>query len=320
MFSVKELLLISPASYCTSIAPRQSIFALSISVRTQRKLAVRMSTRESKRQKTSFNSSAPYELIYWPRIPGRGEPIRLCFEETNTPYTDVSNQTKDGVKAVTSQIDPSNMGEGGNPPSLAPPILRHGDLLINQLPNILLYLGPQLGLAPYWDEDSNGIYYINELSLTALDGLSNEPHDTHHPIAPGAYYEDQKEEAKKRSKDYIENRLPKFVGYFERVLKSEASKGGEWLYGGKLTYADLVLFHTVDGVSFAFPKAVEKMRESGKYDGVFNLVERVRSRDNIKKYLESDRRQNYSMGIYRKSSLIYIISWERWSDLARSLP
>ena len=303
MFSVKKLPFRLSASYYPSVAPRQLQFALSISVRTRSKQSVKMSTRESKRQKTSSNSNAPYELIYWPGIPGRGEPIRLCFEETNTPYTDVSNQTKDGIKAVTSQIDPSNTGEGGNPPPLAPPILRHGDLLINQLPNILLYLGPQLGLAPYWEEDTNGIYYINELALTALDGLSNEPHDTHHPIATGAYYEDQKEEAKKKAKDYIENRLPKFIGYFERVLKSEASRGGEWLYGGKLTYADLVLFHTVDGVSFAFPKAVEKMKQSGKYDGVFGLVERVRSRENIKKYLESDRRQKYSMGIYRKSLL-----------------
>lgn len=259
-----------------------------------------MSTRESKRQKTSSTSDAPYELIYWPGIPGRGEPIRLCFEETGTPYTDVANQTKEGVKAVTSLINPSNMGEGNNPPVLAPPMLRHGDVLIHQLPNILLYLGPQLGLAPYWDDDANGIYYINELALTALDGLSNEPHDVHHPIAVGAYYEDQKEEAKKKAKDYLENRLPKFLGYFERVLKSESSKGGEWLYGGSLTYADLVLFHTIDGVTFAFPKAVEKLEESGKYEGVFDLVRRVGARENIQKYLESDRRLKFGMGIHRK--------------------
>jgi glutathione S-transferase len=270
---------------------------------------VKMSTHqsESKRQKTSSSSTTAYELIYWPGIPGRGEPIRLCFEETGTPYTDVANQTKDGIKAVTSLIDPSNIGEGGNLPPLAPPILRHGELLIGQLPNILLYLGPQLGLAPDQDEDSNGIYYINQLALTALDGLSNEPHDVHHPIAVGAYYEEQKEEAKKKAQDYLKNRLPKFVDYFERVLKSEASKGGEWLYGGKLTYADLVLFQTMDGVSFAFPKAMDRMKKSGKYDGVFDLVERVRSRENIKKYLESDRRLKYSMGVYRELSLISLV-------------
>lgn len=260
-----------------------------------------MATPESKRQKTSAPSSELYELLYWPGIPGRGEPVRLCFEETGTPYKDAANEVRDGIQAVTSRIDPDNVGEGGNIPPLAPPMLRRGNLLISQLPNILLYLGPKLGLVPREEEDPNGIYFINQLTLTALDGLSNEPHDVHHPVAVGAYYEEQKEEAKKKAADYIENRLPKFFGYFERVLKSEASKGGEWLYGGKLTYADLVLFHTVDGVSFALPKAIAKMKESGKYDGVFALVERVRSRDNIKKYLDSDRRQKYSMGIYRKS-------------------
>ena len=261
-----------------------------------------MSARESKRLKTSVSSDEPFELLYWPGIPGRGEPIRLCFEETGTPYKDVANEAKDGVKAVRSQVDPDNIGEGGNIPSLAPPMLRRGNLLIGQLPNILLYLGPKLGLVPNEEEDPNGIYFVNQLALTALDGLSNELHDVHHPIAVGAFYEEQKEEAKKKAANYIENRLPKFIGYFERVLKSEASSGGEWLYGGKLSYADLVLFHTVDGVSFALPQSIAKLKESGNYDGVFALVERVASRERISKYLKSGRRQKYSMGIYRKLS------------------
>ena len=109
-------------------------------------------------------------------------------------------------------------------------MLRVGNLLLSQLPNILLYLGPRLDLVPNEEDDPNGIYVVNQLALTALDGLSNEIHDVHHPIAISAYYEDQKEEAKKKAADYIENRLPKFLGYFERVLKSEASRGGEWLY------------------------------------------------------------------------------------------
>ena len=259
-----------------------------------------MSTRESKRQKTSASSEDPYELLYWPGIPGRGEHIRLCFEETGTSFKDVANEAKDGIKAVISRINPDNVGEMGNVPPFAPPMLRRGNLLISQLPNILLYLGPKLGLVPDEEEDPNGIYFVNQLALTALDGLSNEPHDVHHPIAISAYYEEQKEEARRKAADYIENRLPKFLGYFERVLKSEASRGGEWLCGGKLTYADLVLFQTVDGVSFAFPNAITRFQDSGKYDAVFALVERVRRRENIKRYLESDRRLKYSRGIYRK--------------------
>lgn len=191
---------------------------------------------------TSTGSSPPYELIYWPGLPGRGEHIRLLFEDTKTPYTDTA-LTGD-ASPVLSQISEKNTGDASNPPPLAPPILKHGSLTISQTPNILLYLGPKLGLVPGAknDKDGNALYHINALTLTALDGLSNEPHDVHHPVSTGAYYEEQKPEAKRKAADYIANRIPKFLGYFERVLNGEASKGGEWLVGGERTWVDLVLF------------------------------------------------------------------------------
>ncbi|KUI63922.1 Glutathione S-transferase [Cytospora mali] len=254
-------------------------------------------THAATRQKP--DKDTPYHLIYWPGIPGRGEHIRLALEEAGATYTDTAH-IKDGVNDVLALVDAKNTGDSLSPPVCAPPILKHGDLIINQTPNILLYLGPKLGLSPRTgDADEDGIYLVNELTLTALDGLSNEPHDCHHPIATGLYYEDQKEESLRKSKDYVANRLPKFLGYFERVLNSKASGDGPWLYGGKLTYADLVLFQCVDGVKFMFPKAMKKMQDSGHYDGVFALYEAVKERPKIKEYLASDRRQKYSIGIYR---------------------
>lgn len=203
------------------------------------------------------------------------------------------------MSTLTSLISDKNKGDPTNPPPLAPPALRHGDLLLSQTPNILLYLAPKLGLAgPAGNE--NAIYHINQLALTALDGLSNEAHDTHHPVATSAYYEEQKEESKRKAADYISNRLPKFFNYFERVLQGEASRGGEWLYGGQLTYADLVFWQCVDGVSFAFPVAVRRMREGGAYGKVFELYERVKGRENVAAYLKSGRRQKYGIGIYRQ--------------------
>ena len=197
-------------------------------------------TNPSKRQRSS--KDVPYHLIYWPSIPGRGEPIRLALEEAGAEYTDTAH-IKDGVNEVLSYIQGKVEDDGLNPPIFAPPALKHGDVTINQLPNILLYLGPQLGLVPSSADDPDGIYRVNELALTALDGLSNEPHDCHHPIASDLYYEDQKEESKRRAENFVTTRLPKFLGYFVRVLKSKSSGDGPWLYGGKLTYADLVLFH-----------------------------------------------------------------------------
>lgn len=252
-----------------------------------------------KRQKST--KDVPYELIYWPGIPGRGEFVRLALEEGGATYTDTAHIEK-GMDQVLAQIDGENVGDDENPPPLAPPVLRHGDLLISQTPNILLYLGPRLGLVPSAegeDGDPDALYRVNALVLTALDGLSNEVHDCHHPIASGLYYEDQKEESLRKSKDFIQNRLPKFLGYFERVIKGKASGDGPWLYGGRLTYADLVLFQTLDGVKFAFPKATSAAQASGKYARVFQLYDAVKERPKIKEYLASDRRQAYSQGIYR---------------------
>jgi len=75
-----------------------------------------------------------------------------------------------------------------------------------------------------------------------LDGLSNEVHDCHHPIAAELYWEQQKEESMRRSKEWVKMRLPKHLGYWQRVLTSNASAQGPWLLGDQFTYADLVLF------------------------------------------------------------------------------
>ena len=149
-----------------------------------------MSASEAKRQKTE-----QYELLYHPGIPGRGEFIRLAFHAAGVSYSDPANDTKDGYGLVQQAASQESTGdEAGNPPVFAPPALKvHGgktggkDLLIHQTPNILLYLGPKLGLVGDGEDD---LYYVNQLVLTALD-INNEAHDTHHPVAVGKYYEGQ---------------------------------------------------------------------------------------------------------------------------------
>ena len=258
-------------------------------------------TRGAKRQCTDAAAAdPPFELFYWPGIPGRGEHVRLAFEATGTPYVDVCNETPDGTQSLVAFIratDPP--GAAAEPPPFAPPVLRHGAALFSQTPSILSYIAPRVGLLPDADEDPAGAPHVQALALTALDGLSNEPHETHHPVGVGLYYEDQRDEARRRAQDYRENRLPKFLGYFERVLASESSKGGEWLYGGQLTYADLVLFQCLDGLGYAFPKCVERLRGGGKYGKVFALYDRVKALSKVSEYLGSERRMRYGMGIYR---------------------
>jgi len=197
-----------------------------------------------------------YELLYHPQIPGRGEYIRLAFEATGTPYTDVSNASPSGPSAVEAIYSPtsSSSARSDNPPVFSPPALRvagagkhGGTLLIHQTPSILFYLGPRIGLAPADDVDR---LHADQLVLTALD-LSNEAHDTHHPVAVGAYYEEQKDEALRKAVDFREKRLPKFLGHFERVLKWNADNGdgglGRFLVGAALSYADTTLWQVIDG-------------------------------------------------------------------------
>ncbi|KAH7308122.1 putative glutathione S-transferase family protein [Stachybotrys elegans] len=250
-----------------------------------------MAEPESKRLKTE---DAPYELIYWPGLPGRGELIRLLFVEAGVPFTDRSKDPGEAVGLVTGLM--SDNGDDANPPAFAVPALRHGDLLISQTANILLYLAPKLGLGP---SEGNGVYHLNSIALTLIDGFVNEIHETHHPIATSQYYADQKEEAKKRSKAYTSERIPRFLQYAQRVIDAKTSGDGPWLYGGKLTYVDLVLFQCIHGTKYAFPKAMEEMEKSGKYDGVFALFKAVQERPNIKEYMASDKRCSYGDGIWR---------------------
>lgn len=49
-----------------------------------------------------------YELIYWPGIQGRGEFVRLAFEDTGVPYDDVGRRpasTGGGVPAIERLLE-----------------------------------------------------------------------------------------------------------------------------------------------------------------------------------------------------------------------
>jgi glutathione S-transferase len=125
-----------------------------------------------------------------------------------------------------------------------------------------------------------------------------EVHDAHHPVASALYYEDQKKEAKRRAEDFRKSRAPKFLGYFERVL---AASSGPYLTGRRLSYADLSLFQAVEGLRYAFPKAMRRLER--KVPEVVALHDRVNARPRIAAYLASNRRIPFNdMGIFRHYS------------------
>lgn len=223
-----------------------------------------------------------YQLYYWPGIQGRGEFVRLALEEAAAPYVDVAvvpERRGGGVPAILKVLE----SRGIRRPPFAPPILKAGQQLIAQTPNILLFLGASLKLAP---RDAAGRLWAHQLGLTILD-LYLEIFHTHHPLGDGYAYEEQKSAAKRRTRDFLDVRLPKFIGYFERVLEGNGARG-PWMIGSRLGYVDLSMAQVIAGLRYAFPSASgralrRRPRLRALHDAVFD-------RPRIARYVESGRR------------------------------
>jgi glutathione S-transferase len=223
-----------------------------------------------------------YELYYWPGIQGRGEFVRLALEDAGAEYVDVALLPDDKGGGVPAMMRFLEGGDVPRPP-FAPPFLKAGSLLIGQTANILLYLGSRLDLAPH---DEAGKLWTHQLQLTIADFIV-EIHDTHHPIGGGLYYEQQKPAAKRRAREFVENRLPKFLGYFERVLERNAAAGAG-MVGARITYADLSMAQVIAGLRYAFPKASRRALRSCAR--LRNLHDEVFARPGIARYCKSGRR------------------------------
>ncbi len=229
-----------------------------------------------------------YELYYWPTIQGRGEFVRLALAEADVDYVDVVRRSKDGVARMRRLL------EGGRlpMPPFAPPFLKAGDLVVSHVANILLYLGDRHGLAPKAEAQR---LWLQGLQLTITDFVS-EVHDTHHPLGPTLYYEQQRAAAKRRTDEFWKLRVLKYLGYFERALKRG---GGPFIAGRKLSYVDLSLFQLIEGLRYAFPKRMKRFEKSIPL--LLDLRDRVAARPRIKAYLASDKRIAFNEhGIFRR--------------------
>ena len=222
-----------------------------------------------------------YVLYYWPGIQGRGEFVRLALEEAGAEYVDIAlvpEKEGGGATAIVRYLQDT----GVKRPPFAPPFLAAGRQVLGQTANILMYLGERHGLAP---RDAAGRAWVNQLQLTLTDFVS-EVHDTHHPLGPTLYYEEQKPEARKRTKAFVASRLPKYLDYFERVL--ERNGAGPWMVGRRLTYVDLSMAQVLAGLQYAFPSATRTALR--KRPRLARLHEAVFARPRIRRYLASGRR------------------------------
>ena len=236
-----------------------------------------------------------YQLYYWPNIQGRGELVRLALEDAGAPYVDVARSPKDrggGVEAILRVLEGKDEASGRH---FAPPILKAGDVTIGQTAAILDFLSVRHDLVPAGDVQLRT--RALELQLVFSD-LVAEAHDAHHPIGNGLYYEDQKEEAAKRTALFLKDRIPKFFSFFEHVLKDNKASKREYLVGPAFTYVDLSVFQVLSGIAYAFPNRFEKARK--EIPLLLALRDRVASRPRVAAYLGSTRRVPFSEhGVFR---------------------
>ncbi|ABS27692.1 glutathione S-transferase [Anaeromyxobacter sp. Fw109-5] len=237
--------------------------------------------------------SPTYELLYWPGLQGRGEFIRLAFEDAGVPYVDVGRAPESeggGVAAIERLLQ--EPGPWLTP--LGPPALRHGDVLVAQTAAILQYVAPRIGLVP---EDEASRLRAHQIQLTLAD-LVAEAHATHHPVAVSLHYEAQKREAARNAEAFVRERIPLFLRYLDRALDSNPAGGGRWLVGTGCSYVDLSTFQVIAGLRYAFPRAMR--RHERRCPRLGALHDAVAARPRIAAYLASERRLSFNeWGIFR---------------------
>ena len=230
-----------------------------------------------------------YQLYYQPSIQGRGEFVRLALEECGADYLDVARDSNFGRPGIMKFLEDLSLEH----PPFAPPFLRAGKLLLSQTANILQFLAKRHNLVP---KSAASRLWAHQLQLTIADWLY-ETGQTHHPIANALYYEDQAAEAKKRAAHFTGARVPKFLGYFEKILKRN-SKGADFIFGKKVSYVDLSLFQMVEGLRYAFPKTMARLES--QHPRLVALHNGVMARPRIAAYLSSPRRLPFNQqGIFR---------------------
>jgi glutathione S-transferase len=222
-----------------------------------------------------MTDTLPYELWYWPDLPGRGEFVRLACEAGGIAYRDMALEVDGGALLADMAAR--------RPLPYAPPYLVAGDLVISQTANILLFLGER-HLGP---EDEAGRLFAHQLQLVIAD-VAAEAHNVHHPVSPALYYHEQQAEALRAAEAFRAQRMPRYLGYFERVL----AEGGPWLLGAEWRYPDLSLFQLVEGLAYAFPQRMAAL--AADLPHVLALRDRVKELPGIASYLASGRRLQFN--------------------------
>ena len=189
-----------------------------------------------------------YELYYWPMHSG---PRRICPPRAGRGRRRLCRRGAPRQRHGRDDADDGG-GQGHAAVCAAVPESRQArDRPDRQHP--ALSRRSRHGLAP---KAEAGKLWVHQLQLTIADFVL-EVHDTHHPLGPSLYYEDQKAPAKKRTEEFWKERVPKYLGYFEGLLEAN---GGDLRHRPPADLCRPVAVPDRGGAALRFSEAHEGVR------------------------------------------------------------
>ncbi|XP_035669728.1 glutathione S-transferase P-like isoform X2 [Branchiostoma floridae] len=218
-------------------------------------------------------------LYYWgcpPGVkpfPGRGEFVRLIFEEAGVKFREVNDFE------VLKKLFFTEKQKGFY--AFAPPMIQRGKFRLSQTSVICSYLGKQFGLWPESEEDQ---WRAQQLNITIHDFIA-EGRLAFHGRNPVESYYTQKEETQPYIDRFVATRLPRWLTHLETALKAN-NDGQGFVIGGKLTYVDLGLLHVLRATESQFPQA---WASNDSIPLLKAFKARLSARPNLAAYFNSDR-------------------------------
>ncbi|KAL8685778.1 MAG: hypothetical protein Q9218_007550 [Villophora microphyllina] len=196
---------------------------------------------------------------------GRGQVIRLMWEDAGIAYTDVRysfDEYPEYKKAVIAQK---------NPTTNVPVIELNGQIL-TQSYAILRHFARQLG--EYDGETEGEKYLVDKICDIGSDWRT---------LFVNAFFNPNKAETYSKHQETDRKR---FLKALETHLTShDLSRQGPYVIGKKVTYADLVIYQVMHDENLT----QDGRKELQEYPRLKQLVDAIEDRPNVKVFLESER-------------------------------
>ena len=195
-----------------------------------------------------------YTLIYF-NLRGRAEVTRLIFAQAGVEYEDrrLTNEEWAEMKPTT--------------PTGTIPILEIDGKAF-----------PGSGTFARFVAERHGLAGTNDLENLQLAGIVDTITDLLLKLIPFFYEKDETRKAQ-LLKEFAETHIPRYLGILEKLAAANNSAGG-WMFGPKVTYADITLYVVSDIISRPVPNAFDK------YPALTKLIASVENLPNIAKWLK----------------------------------